>query len=309
MARKKAAEDGCEANVKRAPSGMTEQPCQRGGFCNDVSMYPGCVNGGGAAADQPTEIQPGERVVIEFGRLDSGEWYGQIGNGEEEDQVIAQTSAFPWEVLRGLAAQVKKQPEFLAQHRALALPDDMGGCPHASQDGTRCELLQSPIGGAEAVVRMLREARAVLLYGAPAPSGLEIVRLYGVMKEPRLVGKGEDEGDVLTAVFEVAGDDLTPQFRYLRPSAKKQVVAIVYHAYAPPSAAKRDQLDMFHSTMEGGDHVTCCPEKTAPVEETKPEEVPAEQPAAEGEPTLEPAEGEAGGPADPPAEEPVEKAA
>jgi len=264
--------------------------CRRGGYCSDPRMWDGeCAHGhrGQRPETNATEVGPGDQLQVTFGRLPSGEWYGSIG-GAADEEAIAQTSAFPWEVLRGLAAQVKRRAEELVRFRMDMNPDEMGRCPHASQDGTRCELLQCPSGGAEAVVRMLQETREAMFTGAPIPTSSEIVRLCGLMKEPRLVGKGEDEGDVLTATFEITGDDLTPEFRYLRPSAKKQVVAIVYHALAAPSgrSARPDQLDIFNPPPEGGDRVSCQQGeegKQAPAEgaEQAPEQA-ADQPEMQG---------------------------
>ncbi len=287
----------CDANVKRAPGGMTEMPCKLGGFCNDVVMHPKCANGAAAQGgeDAPEAgIQPGERVLIEFGRLESGEWYGVIGAADDEDS-IAVTSAFPWEVLRALGKLAKHHAEELGAHRLLADPDTVGGCVHASQDGTRCELLQCPSGGAEAVVRMLQEARAAVFSGAPTPLTGEIVRLYGTMKEPKLVAKSEDER-ILTATFEVSGDDLVPEFGYLAPSAKKQVVAIIYHAHAALARVRADQLDMFGDpNPRGGDSRVSCTETTH-TEETAPEatEEAAAQPETEQGPASEEAAGDAG---------------
>jgi len=184
----------------------------------------------GGGQDQP-DIQPGEMVEIRLGRLESGEWYGQIG-GSDDENAIAQTSAFPWEVLRGLAKQVKQADGALVSWRVSG-EQQMGLCEHVSSDGRLCAVLQCPTGGAQAVAQALREGQDRLGTDFPQASSNEIVRLYGVMKEPDLKGKGED-GHLLTTIFEMRGDNLTPEFLFLNPSAKKQVRAIVYHAFAPP---------------------------------------------------------------------------
>jgi len=187
-----------------------------------------------AEPQQQTDIQPGEGVEIKMGRLESGEWYAQIGAGDDEG-AIAQTSAFPWDVLRGLAKQVKQLDGALGSFRILG-EQECGRCEHATPDGRMCVALECPTGGAEAVANALKQGHALLGDGIlPVPLD-EIVRLHGTLKEPVLRGKAEDE-DLLTATFEVVGEDLTPEYRYLKPSAKKQVVAIVYHAYAPAKAA------------------------------------------------------------------------
>lgn len=202
----------------------------------------------------PVEIQPGEAVDIRFGRLSDGQWFASIGAGDES--APSATAAWPWEALRGLAKQVKDSD--LSPFR-LAGEQEIGRCVHASPDGRMCCVLECPTGGAEAVIRSLRLVSDQLGDDFPQLMGSEIVRLCGTLKEPVLRGKGEDE-DQLTATFEVMGDDLTPEYRYLRPSAKKQVVAIVYHAYAAPKyeSSDPDQMalpieDSGEINAEGGD--------------------------------------------------------
>jgi len=122
----------------------------------------------------------------------------------------------------------------------------MGLCEHVSSDGRLCVALGCPIGGAGAVAQSLRQVQDQIGSEFPAALTTEIVRLCGTLKEPVLRGKSEDE-DLLTATFEVTGDDLTPEFRYLKPSAKKQVVAIVYHAYAAPA---RQEVPLGQTALE-----------------------------------------------------------
>lgn len=184
--------------------------------------------------EQPAEIQPGEGVEIRMARLESGEWHASIGASDDEN-AIAFTAAWPREALRGLAKQIPQGSGTLAAYR-IGGDQEAGPCEHATPDGRMCVVLQCPTGGAEAVAQALQAGRDLLGSQFPMASTNEIVRLYGVMKEPVLRGKGE-EGHLLTATFEVVGENLTPEFLFLNPSAKKQVAAFVYHAYAPPKSA------------------------------------------------------------------------
>jgi len=201
-------------------------------------------------SQEQSEIMPGEGVDIHLARLESGEWAGRIGRPDDED-AISFTSAFPWEVLRGLAKQVKQADGQLVAFR-IAGEQEMALCPHAAGDGTVCVMLGCPIEDVEGRVAELRAVSAHLGDGFAAALGGEIVRLHGTLKEPNLKGKGEDE-DVLTATFEIAGEDLTPEYRYLKPSAKKQVVAIVYHAYAAPAKPKVDPDQRAMEFPDGGE--------------------------------------------------------
>ena len=176
--------------------------------------------------DVQKEIQPGEMIDLRFGRMLDGMWFASMGAPDEIG--LCATAPWPWEALRGLVKLVKEAD--LTPYRAGG--QEMGKCGHVSSDGTLCCALDCHIENAIDAVASLRMTH--LGDDLPEPiAGGEIVRLFGMMKEPALKGKG-DEGDELTASFVMAGDDLTPEYRFLRPSAKKQVVAIVYHAHALP---------------------------------------------------------------------------
>lgn len=89
----------------------------------------------------------------------------------------------------------------------------------------------------------------------------EIVRLFGTLDEPGIKAKGTDE-DVLTATFKAIGDDMTPEYRYLRPNSKKQVVAIIYHADRAPRETREfraSQPALFDPTPDASVEVLACP--------------------------------------------------
>ena len=160
--------------------------------------------------EQQPGIQPGEGIEIRMARLESGEWYAQIGAADDEN-AIAQTSAFPWEALRGLAKQIKEAD--LSPFRTVG-EQECGRCEHASGDSRLCMLLECPIGGAPAILTALKHGSAILGDGVlPVPLD-EIVRLHGTLKEPVLRGKGEDEDRYDSAApFRIACPFLQPQRR------------------------------------------------------------------------------------------------
>lgn len=183
-----------------------------------------------------TEIQPGEAVDVRLTRISpSGDWCASIG-GVEGEEALAQTAAWPWEALRGLAKQVKERTGELAQFR-LAGEQEMGRCAHASPDGTLCCVLECPTGGAGAIVRALKAAggNEALVLG---PEFYEIVRLHGKLEKPRLVG--EEEGEELTVTMKVTGDDLVPEYHFVRNEAGNHVLAIIYHREPPPQITPVD---------------------------------------------------------------------
>jgi hypothetical protein len=184
-----------------------------------------------SAQAEQREIQPGEGVEIHVGRLESGEWYGRIGDAGDES-AIAQTSAFIWEVLRGLVRQVKEAD--LTPFR-VASDQQMGLCEHVTSDGRMCAVLECPIGGAEAVALALREGGGDGTTPTTFTSDREIVRLYGRLEKPRRVGEKED--DELTVTVKVTGEDLNPEYGYLREEEGKQVVAILYRGIVPAKPA------------------------------------------------------------------------
>jgi len=200
--------------------------------------------------EQRTEIGPGDLVDVRFGRLENGEWYASLGAPDSDG--LCATSSFPWEALRGLQKLVKQAGD-LGAYR-VAGEQEMGRCEQVSSDGADCCVLGCRIINVPAVVGALKlAANAAPEFGDDevgrfAREHGEIVRLYGVLKEPGIKAKGTDQ-DVLTATFEAVGDDMTPEYRYLRPSSKQEVVAIIYHANRVSLAAstreRLDQPDLF----------------------------------------------------------------
>ncbi len=179
---------------------------------------------------EPVEIQPGEAVDIRLGRLESGEWYSSIGQADGEDSIVSR-SAFPWQALSGIGKQIRGRTEALIEHKILG--PECGRCENVTLDGRLCGALECPVGGALAVAQALRASHPE---GEPtqfAPER-EIVRLYGKLEKPRLVGA--EEADELTATVKVTGEDLGPEYGYLREEATNEVVVIFYRSLTAPKA-------------------------------------------------------------------------
>ncbi len=213
----------------------------------------------GTQPQQPAEIRPGESVEIALGRLESGEWYGRIGRADDENAMTTK-SAFPHQVLSALGRQVRaNDASTLAGHKLAGGPE-CGYCEHATLDGRICSVLECPIGGAPAVAQALKASG-----GTAEPSQFtrdrEIVRLYGRLEKPRLVG--EEKGEELTATLKMTGEDLSPEYTYLRDEATKEVVAIIYHAIsvAKPTDVLlgQQQLDFSASSAAATVPVLSCP--------------------------------------------------
>jgi len=211
--------------------------------------------------EQPeqTEIEPGEGVDIHLARLESGEWFGRIGEPDDDAALVA-TAAWPWEALRGLAKQVKQSDGALAAYRIVG-EQEMGRCEHASSDSGACVLLGCPIEEAEATAQRLLSGGSARDLAVAVSDRVEIVRLYARLEKPRLVG--EEEGEELTATLKMTGEDLMEEYGYLRNEAGNQVLAIIYHALnAPPKSKPHpDQRSMeFAGDTAGPPVVDSCGE-------------------------------------------------
>ncbi len=288
----------CEAQVATG-----DLRCGHGGYCNDPKTWGECKYGhrGETEAAPATEVAPGEEVRIRMGRLESGEWYCQIGDDESE-LLIAQTSEFPAEVLRGLSRQLKTRTADLVHHRrAGAGPDDLGTCPHASQDGSMCCLLDRPVSDAQAALASLRSTAAEVTGGhfgptiSASPDYGEIVRLFGRIEKVQMVVDGGD--DKMTVTLKVEDTDAHPEYLKLKPYAGQEASAVIYEPRAIvrpekplPGHGKDGQRSMFADTTTGGGdgEVTCthtCEETKAPEGEAPVTDAPVPDPEAPVEET------------------------
>ena len=231
-------DERCEAQRKKGTD-----PCARGDYCNDPETHKVCSNGAGAngkaeaEAAPDDELNPGDSLDIRMGRLESGEWYASVGETTGEEGELVGVGAWPHKALQELAKLLKAdEGRGLGAYRIAGGPG-IGGCIHASsnEDGGRCELLDCLQENAEGYVQTLQrvrqEAGAALIDG-----GSEIVRLYGKLEKPRLVG--DEAGEELTVTVKSSGPDLVEEYLAAREEASKSVVAIIYHRTAAPAKAK-----------------------------------------------------------------------
>ncbi len=216
------------------------------------------------AVQEATGLQPGERLQIELGRLESGEWYGQIG-GKEDETAIAHTSAWPWEVLRGLAKQVKDRERELPAFQLLQAEPGEGVCLHMAADGRLCGVLHVPPElASERVVALraayLEESDRADAAEFPGPAGkVEVVRLHALLEKPR--NAGDEDAEELVVTLKESGEDMDPQLKALKPYAKEQVLAIIYvdHVLYDQKLSEQvglkvsgSQLTMFAGSGENG---------------------------------------------------------